>query len=504
MKIGIDFGTTNSSVAWFNPQTRRVESILFDNRDARVPSLVYWDDDPAKRCFGYYAAMASNDAENDANLTNRMNFQRHLARSFKTDFARNSAIESLNMGVPISSGDVVKEYLSWLMKEIREKTNTPASEQISAILTYPTTVEWDNRGEGSPVYRLKRIAEEVGFVNVDMMREPEAAFREAKRRNIELGRGVLVFDLGGGTLDLVYYKQDVNGEFNRPFVSGRGTSGIAGDAFDDVVIGLLDEQVQHDSNDALNIVAVKRRARYAKEELSERDEISVAMTTDNAHYPRISARITRDVFELRARHTFEQIKNELARYVEGIREQNAPLDTVLLIGGSTNIPKIRNMVIEVTGANCIRPPDADFYVSLGAVDSHDTDEQLLNNVDSHQLPECISSKERSLSTEELLMRTIDGIIKLVQLHGKKVAYLEFASILLNELPEAAKQEQLEKIKKVKWEKSGKVLNNVEDNVEEGAFSKLADATGHFFEFIASLLEFVVAFVKQVFKWCNSS
>ena len=379
MKVGIDFGTTNSSVAWFNPQTQRVENILFDNRDARVPSLVYWDNDPSRRSFGYEAAIANKDAEEGGNVSQRMAFRRHLAMSFKTDFAKNiHNVATLNLGEIVSPDVVVKAYFSWLINEIRARTNTPGREQISATLTYPTTAEWGMTGESGPACRLKAIAEEVGFANVDMMREPEAAFREAKRRNIELGQGILVFDLGGGTLDLVYYKRNANDEFDRPFVSGQGRSGIAGDAFDNVVCGLLDMQIRRASNNVLGIghvVAAKRRARYAKERLSSQDEVSVALaivkesegTVKDSALP-TKVTITRDAFERSANNTFEQIKNELIRYVERIRNQNAPLDTVLLIGGSTNIPKIQRIVEDVTNAKCIRPSDADFYVSLGSVD----------------------------------------------------------------------------------------------------------------------------------------
>ena len=85
MNLGIDFGTTNSTVAWYNPATFRQETVEIGGQ-SRIPSLVCWADDPSRRLFGAEAMEESKNAEGWS-AEERLQFRDRLASSFKTDFA---------------------------------------------------------------------------------------------------------------------------------------------------------------------------------------------------------------------------------------------------------------------------------------------------------------------------------------------------------------------------------------------------------------------------------
>ena len=218
MNLGIDFGTTNSTIAWYNPATFRQETVEIGGQ-ARIPSLVCWASERADRLFGAEARAEAANAENWETEA-RLQFRDRLASSFKTDFAAGHAsVSSLNLGTNVSPDSVVEAYLAWLLAQFREATGTAETEPIRATFTHPATQEWTQSGPQSPCARLERIARKAGFGTVRLELEPIAAFREAERRGIDLGKGVLVFDLGGGTLDLVYFRRDDDGSWGAPFLA---------------------------------------------------------------------------------------------------------------------------------------------------------------------------------------------------------------------------------------------------------------------------------------------
>ena len=369
--LGIDFGTTNSTVAWYNPGTFRQETAEIGGVK-RIPSLVCWASAAAERLFGAEAREEAKNAES-WDLEARLQFRDRLAASFKTDFAAGLAsVSSLNLGMNVSPDAVVAAYLEWLLAQFRKATGTPAAEPLRATFTHPATQEWTQTGPRSPLARLERIAGEAGFGEVRLELEPVAAFREAERRGIGLGKGVLVFDLGGGTLDLVYFRRDDEGNWGAPFLAGAGFAGMAGDAFDEAVLQWLGRCIRKATDNAADlrhVVAVRRLAREAKEALSSQDSTQIEWIARTASgLKRGTATLRREVFDAEAEAVFGRIRRALRAYVEAIGARNAAIDDVLLVGGSTNIPKIREIVREETGARCLRPDDADFLVALGAVE----------------------------------------------------------------------------------------------------------------------------------------
>ena len=393
MNLGIDFGTTNSTVAWYNPGTFRQETVAIGGTE-RIPSLVCWASGGAERLFGAEAREEAKNAES-WDLEARLQFRDRLAASFKTDFAAGLAsVSSLNLGMNVSPDAVVAAYLEWLLAQFRKATGTPAAEPLRATFTHPATQEWTQTGPRSPLARLERIAGEAGFGEVRLELEPVAAFREAERRGIGLGKGVLVFDLGGGTLDLVYFRRDDEGNWGAPFLAGAGFAGMAGDAFDEAVLQWLGRCIRKATDNAADlrhVVAVRRLAREAKEALSSQDSTQIEWIARTASgLKRGTATLRREVFDAEAEAVFGRIRRALRAYVEAIGARNAAIDDVLLVGGSTNIPKIREIVREETGARCLRPDDADFLVALGAVEL----EPWQANVAHPSIPHVLTGEKR--------------------------------------------------------------------------------------------------------------
>lgn len=392
MRVGIDLGTTNSGISWYNPASQKIEIVKIDG-DERIPSVVYWAQEASERKFGKRAVLLAKEGESLSDVDRRAYANSdYFAVSFKSDFAnRANHVQSLDTPFNVRPDRVVTAYLAWLLESFRKISGVPEGTQIAATLTHPATEAWSRTGDNSPVDRLKWCAEEAGFVDIKMELEPIAAFREVERRDIGLGDGVLVFDLGGGTLDLVYFQRAPDGKWGRPFVSGTGVSGVAGDSYDAIVNDMLEKKIGEQCRDVTmegRLIGAARLSREVKETLSAKDETTTSMLIRNSQGQsnRVVAEIRREVFEDEAGHIFLKLEKTLEGYVKEIKSKGGAIDTVLLVGGSTNIPKVKEIVKKIVGIDGLRIPDADFLVALGALDGSDI-EYTASEVESAELEE---------------------------------------------------------------------------------------------------------------------
>lgn len=180
---------------------------------------------------------------------------------------------------------------------------------------------------------------------------------------------ILVFDFGGGTFDVSILELG-DGVFEVKSTSGNNFLG--GDDIDDLLIDYLVTEFKKDTgfdlkNDLIALQRLKEAAEKAKIELSssQQTKITIPYLTSGEDGPKhLDVDLSRANFEKICDPIFEKLKNPTK---QAIKDAKMPkIDKVILVGGSTRIPKVRKIVEEITGLVPDKSVNPDESISLGA------------------------------------------------------------------------------------------------------------------------------------------
>jgi len=179
---------------------------------------------------------------------------------------------------------------------------------------------------------------------------------------------ILVFDFGGGTFDVSILELG-GGIFEVKSTSGNNFLG--GDDIDDLLIDYLATEFKKDSGvdlkqDLVALQRLKEAAEKAKIELSSSQQTKVTIPYfSDANGPKhLDVTLTRANFEKICESLFEKLKKPTE---QALKDAKMPkIDKVILVGGSTRIPKVQEIVKEITGLNPDKSVNPDEAISLGA------------------------------------------------------------------------------------------------------------------------------------------
>lgn len=320
--IGIDFGTTNSVVA---AQTSSgVEVLAIDTAptawqpygfDNVLPSVMARDEN-SRLCFGWEAKQSS---------TGRFDA---VKRMFATqlDFAVDDAGDAL----------AVEEVATMLFAELRRRTTLAGLPADQAVITVPAN------SKGRARHRTKLCAGMAGLEVLALINEPTAAAMSFAQRHPE-ARQLLVFDWGGGTLDVTVL-QSVDGVFIEQASSGLPRSG--GLDFDSRL-----EKIVRDAIPGLeNLPPAERHAlrievELAKVRLSTADATTIQLPDGKPF------RITRSRFEQEIEGLLNESRIPLERCLSDLQIGPGSIDALVLVGGTCRIPAVRKFVQDILKAD---------------------------------------------------------------------------------------------------------------------------------------------------------
>jgi molecular chaperone DnaK (HSP70) len=354
--FGIDFGTTNSVVGVCEGGPTRA---LLDG-DKPNPSVVWYTADgnvtvgrKAKSSLNAYFEAPGNTFINSVKL--------HLGknRSFRVS------------GQPRTASDVASEVFAFLLRQAKEQH---ALEVPEGIVTIPVDFH------GGARHELRKAAERAGFYVKTFIHEPFAAVvaycfpHQGKRIDEYEGRNVLVFDWGGGTLDITLAAV----RSGRMIQLAKGDLGHrAGDHFDEKILRLTHHRFLESSNLSLEDAPVGStlkdrylgRCEAAKLILSEEHSADLDVSSAfrvNGHIYDISQRLTRDDFESQIGIDVRDAMAKVDSVIEEARLTPRDVDLALLIGGSSRIPLVRREMQERFGSRVIYVNNADTIIAEGA------------------------------------------------------------------------------------------------------------------------------------------
>jgi molecular chaperone DnaK len=327
--LGIDLGTTYTAAA--AERSGVVEALTLGNRTASVPSVVYLRDDGEILVGEAATRRATSDPG-------------RVAREFKRRVGDPTPI--ILGGTPYAAEMLMARLLRWSVDRVQEQQGEPPR---AIGLTHPA-----NWGP----YKLDLFTQAVRQVDLDaalMLAEPVAAATfYASQRRLEPGSVVAVYDLGGGTFDAAMVRRKHDGF--EIIGSPEGMERLGGIDFDEAVFAHVREAV-HEGLDRLDpeepaaqaaVARLRQECIDAKEALSSDTDVSIPVLLPGLQ---TEVRLTRAEFEAMIRPAISETIVALRRAIRSARVSNDEISAVLLVGGSSRIPLVAQMV----GAELGRP-----------------------------------------------------------------------------------------------------------------------------------------------------
>ena len=364
--IGIDLGTTNSCVAVMEGDEPKV--LINSSGNRTTPSVVGFTD-KGERLVGQPAR--HQQVTNPKNTI--FSIKRFMGR-------RHSEVGSEEKNIPYEVTGGADEFVS-----VRVRDNTYTPQQISAfILQELKKTAEDYLGEKVdravitvPAYfndaqrQATKDAGEVAGLKVErIINEPTAA---ALAYGLDKGKNekIAVFDLGGGTFDVSIL--DV-GDGVFEVLSTNGDTHLGGDDWDQAVINFLAGEFKNKegidlTGDAMAMQRLKEAAESAKKELSQGQQTTVNLpfiTADQNGPKHLQVEITRSKFESICEPLFKRLREPCLTAIKDAGIDASKIDEVILVGGSTRIPKVQEMCKEIFGKEPNKSVNPDEVVAVGA------------------------------------------------------------------------------------------------------------------------------------------
>jgi len=365
--IGIDLGTTNSCVSVMEGN----EPVVIPNDEGRrtTPSVVAFMDngerkigDPAKR-------QAITNPQRTISSIKRFMGTRYEEMKNEVDRASYKVVKGDNDTVRVKIDDrnyTPQEISAMILQKMKKTAEDFLGQEVTeAVVTVPAYFNDSQR------QATKEAGEIAGLDVKRIINEPTAAALAYGLDKQDKDATIAVYDLGGGTFDISILEL---GEGVFEVKSTNGDTHLGGDDFDRVIIDFLAETFKDQENmdlrkDPMALQRLKDAAEKAKIELSSSSETEV-----NLPYITAVDGVPKHLVVKLSRSKFEQLADDLVqRTLEPCRNalkdagmDKSEIDEVILVGGSTRIPRIQQAVEEFFGKKPNKGVNPDEVVAVGA------------------------------------------------------------------------------------------------------------------------------------------
>ena len=367
--IGIDLGTTNSCVSVMEGN----EPVVIQNSEGRrtTPSIVaFLDDGKGERKVG--------DAAKRQAITNPRNTISSVKRFMGKKFSEvKEEIKNVSYNLESGSNDTVRvkigdrnytpqELSAMILQKMKSTAEDFLGQEVKeAVVTVPA---YFNDAERQATKEAGQIA---GLEVKRIINEPTAAALAYGLDKKDRDMKIAVYDLGGGTFDISILELG-DGVFEVK--STNGDVHLGGDDFDAVIINWLAEEFKKDEGvdlrkDPMALQRLKEAAEKAKIELSSSSETEInlpyIMPVDGVP-KHLVRKLTRAKFEQLADDLVKRSMNPVKAALNDTGLSTSDIDEVILVGGSTRIPKIQEEVEKFFGKKPSKGVNPDEVVAIGA------------------------------------------------------------------------------------------------------------------------------------------
>jgi len=364
--IGIDLGTTNSVVAIMEGG----EPVVITNSEGArtTPSVVGFTKD-GNRLVGQVAKrQAVTNPENTVYSIKRFMGRKYSEVAEEIKQVPYKVVQASNGDVRVQAGGKEwspPEISAMILQKMKQAAEDYLGQKVTqAVITVPAYFNDSQR------QATKDAGKVAGLEVMRIVNEPTAAAL-AYGLDKKKDETIAVFDFGGGTFDISILEV---GEGVVEVKSTNGDTHLGGDDIDERLIQWITDEFRKDqgidlSRDKMALQRLKEAAEKAKVELSSTMESEINLpfiTADQAGPKHLAMKLTRAKFEALVddllRRTLEPCKNAL----KDAGLEASKIDEVVLVGGSTRIPKVQQMVKEFFGKEPHKGVNPDEVVAVGA------------------------------------------------------------------------------------------------------------------------------------------
>lgn len=365
--IGIDLGTTNSCVAVMEGN----EPVVIANDEGRrtTPSVVAFlkngerkVGDPAKR-------QAITNPQNTITSVKRFMGRRHDEVTEEISHWSYKVVKGDNNTVRIDIDGRLytpQEISAMILQKMKKIAEDYLGQEVNeAVITVPAYFNDAQR-------QATKEAGEIAGLNVRrIVNEPTAAALAYGLDKKSKDQKIAVFDLGGGTFDISILELG-DGVFEVK--STNGDTHLGGDDFDKVVMDWLAEEFKKEENidlrkDPMALQRLKEASEKAKVELSSSSETEINLpyiTAVDGVPKHLVKKLTRAKFEQLADKLFERCLKPCEQALKDAGLSTSQINEVILVGGSTRIPKVQDIVEKFFGRKPNKSVNPDEVVAIGA------------------------------------------------------------------------------------------------------------------------------------------
>ena len=335
--VGIDLGTTNSAIAHLQNEPKIIEN----QGRSTTPSVV--------GCEGGDDVIVGQIAKDHAAMMSTVSSaKRHMGTDTK---------------LKLGDRDYLPEDISaMVLKALKSVAEERLAEPVDgAVITIPAYFG------GAAKEATKKAGELAGISNVRLLAEPVAAALAYKSNDI-----VLVYDLGGGTFDV-----SIIDCYDCTMLGLAGDNHLGGDDFDNCLLARLTKEVQDKFGVDLNSssaskIKAKAECEKAKITLSQLKQARILFQDTIDGTPvNVELAITRDEFDAMTKELVDRTLAQIDIAIEKAHEKDSDfkkedIQSVVLVGGSTYIPAVRNRIEEHFGMKPATDVNPDLAVAMGA------------------------------------------------------------------------------------------------------------------------------------------
>lgn len=365
--LGIDLGTTNSAMAVM--EGSEPEILVNAEGDRTTPSVEGFRKD-GERVVGKAAKnQAVTNPENTV-----ASVKRFIGRSFgETAEERKTVSYKVEQGkdgravIDIDGKAYTPEEISAM---VLQKLKNDAEKQVGqpitqAVITVPA---YFNDAQRQATKDAGKIA---GLEVLRIINEPTAAALAYGLDKVDHDEKILVFDLGGGTFDVSVLELG-DGVFE--VASTAGDNHLGGDDWDQRIIDWLADKFQADNGidlrkDKMALQRLKEAAEKAKMELSATTQTNINLpfiTADASGPKHLDYTLTRAEFQRITKDLLDRCKKPVEQALKDAGLTKGEIDEVILVGGSTRMPAVQELVKDLTGKTPNMSVNPDEVVAMGA------------------------------------------------------------------------------------------------------------------------------------------
>lgn len=366
--IGIDLGTTNSVVAVMEGGEPVVISTAEGSR--LCPSVVAFNKN-GERLVGQTAKrQAVINPENTIFSIKRFMGRRFDEVASERKLVPYKVVEGPSSDARVSIPQTGREYSpqeisAMILAKLKADAEAYLGETVTkAVITVPA---YFNDSQRQATKDAGKIA---GLEVLRIINEPTAAslaYGLDKKSN----ETILVFDLGGGTFDVSILEV---GDGVVEVKSTNGDTHLGGDNWDEQIVNWLADDFKRENGidlrqDRQALQRLREAAEKAKIELSAlmETEINLPYITADASGPKhLQTKLSRAKFEQMTEHLVERLRKPFMAALKDARLQTSQIDEVVLVGGSTRMPMVQNLVQSLTGKQPHKGVNPDEVVAVGA------------------------------------------------------------------------------------------------------------------------------------------